>query len=63
MSLLVAVFPANVVAARGVPEPSAPNTPLVRRTLLQLLLLAVCGLAARGPTAAHHRPGRRTAPA
>jgi uncharacterized membrane protein len=45
--LLVAMFPANVVAARGVEEPSAPNTPLVRRTLLQLLLLAVCGLAAR----------------
>ena len=57
-ALLVAMFPANMVAARGVENPAAPNTPLPRRTLLQLVLLATCSLAA-----VRDEPARRGAPA
>lgn len=36
---LVAVFPANVVAAAGVDHPAAPTTPLVPRALLQVVFI------------------------
>jgi len=38
--LLVAMFPANVRAARGVDHPAAPRTPLPLRTALQVVYLA-----------------------
>ncbi|MBO1751028.1 hypothetical protein J4G33_04350 [Actinotalea sp. BY-33] len=44
--LLVALFPANVVAAQGVDHPAAPDTPLLPRTLLQVLLVGVGAAAA-----------------
>jgi|SRR5690625_2089397 len=37
---LLAVFPANVVAAAGVDHPAAPTTPLVLRALAQLIFIA-----------------------
>jgi uncharacterized membrane protein len=43
--LLIAIFPANVVAAHGVDHASAPDTPLLRRTLLQLVFITTCLLA------------------
>lgn len=39
-ALLVAMFPANVRAARGVDHPAAPATPLPLRTALQAIFLA-----------------------
>lgn len=39
--LLIAMFPANVYAARAQRHPSAPTTPIVPRTLYQLLYLSV----------------------
>src|SRR5699024_3341005 len=36
---LLAVFPANVIAAAGVSHPAAPTTPLVPRALLQLVFI------------------------
>lgn len=44
---LVAVFPANVIAAGGVDHPAAPDTPLVPRLLAQLALIACSLIAAR----------------
>jgi uncharacterized membrane protein len=43
--LLVAVFPANVRAARGCRHPDAPTTPLPLRTLIQVGFLAACVIA------------------
>lgn len=37
--LLLALFPANVVAAAGVDHPAAPSTPLPLRTALQLVFI------------------------
>lgn len=39
VAFLVAVFPANVIAAAGVDHPDAPNTPRLPRTLLQLVFI------------------------
>lgn len=36
---LIAVFPANVIAAGQVSHPAAPTTPLLPRTLLQLVFI------------------------
>jgi len=43
--LLVAVFPANVRAARGSRHPDAPATPLPLRTIAQVGFLAACVVA------------------
>lgn len=40
IALLIALFPANVVAAGGVDHPSAPSTPLGLRAALQAVLIA-----------------------
>ncbi|MDG4830452.1 hypothetical protein O7627_14210 [Solwaraspora sp. WMMD1047] len=37
---LIVIFPANVVAAAGVDHPDAPDTPLLPRTVLQLIFIA-----------------------
>ncbi|WP_250447416.1 hypothetical protein, partial [Actinotalea sp. C106] len=58
--LLIAMFPANVVAAQGVDHPAAPDTPLLPRTLLQVLLVAVGAAAA---SRAGTPPWRRASPA
>jgi uncharacterized membrane protein len=42
--LLIAMFPANVYAARELRDPSAPNAPLGRRTAFQLVFLTACVL-------------------
>lgn len=58
VALLIAVFPANVVAAQGVDHPHAPNTALGLRTGLQLVFLSAVGYvlgAARKSRARHHR--------
>lgn len=52
--LLLALFPANVVAAAGVDHPAAPSTPLLPRALLQLVLI--------GFSAAAALPRRRVSP-
>jgi len=36
---LLAVFPANVIAAGGVSHPAAPTTPLISRAILQLVFI------------------------
>jgi len=46
--LLLAMFPANIYAAGGKRSEHAPNTPLLPRTLLQLLFLAGAALVAAG---------------
>lgn len=38
--LLIAMYPANVRAARGVDHPAAPRTSLVLRTVLQIVFIA-----------------------
>ncbi|WP_156253180.1 DoxX family protein [Pseudactinotalea terrae] len=38
--LLLAMFPANVRAARGVGDPAAPRTPLLPRTAMQVLFIS-----------------------
>lgn len=43
--LLLALFPANIVAADGVEHPAAPSTPLLLRTALQLVFI---GFSAAG---------------
>ncbi|OUE20788.1 hypothetical protein BFL34_01606 [Clavibacter michiganensis] len=43
--LLVAVFPANVRAARGCRHPDAPTTPLPLRTIAQVGFLSACVVA------------------
>ncbi|MCU1423467.1 MAG: hypothetical protein JWN36_3118 [Microbacteriaceae bacterium] len=40
--LLLAMFPANVYAAGEKRSPTSPNTPLVPRTIYQLVFLAAC---------------------
>lgn len=49
---LIALFPANVVAAGGVDHPAAPSTALVPRTILQLVFI---GFAATPLLARPHR--------
>ena len=39
-ALMIAMFPANVRAATGQRHPAAPHTPLVPRTLLQIVFIA-----------------------
>lgn len=57
--LLLALFPANVVAAAGVDHPSAPSTPLGPRSAVQAALIAACAPAAFGGRACRSRsPGR-----
>ena len=46
--LMLAMFPANVYAAGAKRSEYAPNTPLLPRTLLQLLFLAGAALVATG---------------
>jgi uncharacterized membrane protein len=46
--LMVAMFPANVYAAGAKRSEHAPNTPLLPRTLLQVLFLAGAALVAVG---------------
>ncbi len=43
---LIAIFPANVLAATTVDHPAAPDTPLVLRTVIQLVFLAASALIA-----------------
>lgn len=43
--LLIAIFPANVVAAGGVDHPNAPDTPLLQRTILQIVFVGACVVA------------------
>jgi uncharacterized membrane protein len=47
-ALMLAMFPANVYAAGGKRSEHAPSTPLVPRTLLQLLFLAGAAFVAAG---------------
>ena len=46
--LMLAMFPANVYAAGAKRSEHAPSTPLVPRTLLQLLFLAAAAFVAAG---------------
>jgi uncharacterized membrane protein len=46
--LMVAMFPANVYAAGAKRSEHAPSTPLVPRTLMQVLFLAGATLVAVG---------------
>lgn len=46
--LLLAMFPANVRAARGVRHPDAPSTPLVRRAAIQTVFVLACVVVAAG---------------
>ena len=43
--LLLALFPANIVAAAGIDHPAAPSTPLVPRAILQLIFIAFAVVA------------------
>lgn len=43
--LLLALFPANIIAALGVSHPAAPSTPLVWRAALQLTFIAFSAAA------------------
>jgi len=45
IALLLALFPANVVAASGVDHPAAPTTALAPRATLQLIFVAASALA------------------
>jgi uncharacterized membrane protein len=42
--LLMAMFPANVYAAKHQRHPDAPNTPLARRTVMQVTYLAAIAI-------------------
>ncbi len=44
---LLAVFPANVLAATVVDHPDAPSTPLLLRTVIQLVFIAAAVVIAR----------------
>ena len=46
--LLLAVFPANVRAARGVRHPAAPTTPLPLRAAIQAGFLVLCAVVVLG---------------
>src|SRR5690625_4850148 len=58
IAMLIALFPANVVAASGVDHPAAPSTPLLPRAALQVVLLLASAAALRPftgqPSAARH---------
>lgn len=47
IAMLIALFPANVVAAGGVDHPAAPSTPLLPRAALQVVLLLASAPALR----------------
>lgn len=47
-ALLVAMFPANIRAARGVDHPAAPRTPLPLRTVLQAVFVGAALYVAVG---------------
>lgn len=57
--LLIVLFPANIVAATGVEHPAAPSTPLVPRTVLQLVFIS----CAAAPLITHWRWKRSVRPA
>src|SRR5690625_2513175 len=59
IAMLLALFPANVVAAGGVDHPAAPSTPLVPRAALQVVLLLASAAALR-PLAALTSAQRRS---
>ncbi len=60
-ALLVALFPANVHAARrGITLGDKPATPLWFRTLVQGLFIAVTCWASRRPPLDHRQPARAT---
>lgn len=46
VGLLLAVFPANVVAAQGVDNPNAPSTALLPRAIAQVVYLACAAVPA-----------------
>lgn len=56
--LLIAMSPANIVAAAGVDNPAAPSTPLVPRTIAQLVFVAGAVVAA---VPVRSTPARRVA--
>ena len=47
VAYLIAVFPANVLAATTVDHPDAPSTPLLLRGLIQVVFIASAVLIAR----------------
>jgi len=47
IALLIALFPANVVAAGGVANQAAPSTPLFQRTILQVVFMFASLFATR----------------
>ena len=48
---LIAVFPANIIAAGGVSHPAAPTTPLLPRIILQFVFLGFSAASLFGGTA------------
>ena len=65
IGLLVAMFPANIVAAAGVNDPAAPSTPLGPRLALQIVLIGCSALilvARRQDLLSAVRPRLRTSP-
>jgi len=44
--LLILIFPANIRAARTRLHPAAPTTPLLLRTVIQVVFLAACAVSA-----------------
>lgn len=44
IGLLIAMFPANIIAAGGVDDPAAPSTPLGPRLALQIVLIGCSAL-------------------
>lgn len=46
--LMLAMFPANITAAREHRRPDAPHTPLLPRTLMQVTFIAAAALVAVG---------------
>ena len=57
IAMLIALFPANVVAAGGVDHPAAPSTPLLPRAALQVVLLLASAAALRPSPGSLPRPG------
>lgn len=63
IALLIALFPANIVAASGVEHPSAPSTPLGLRAALQAVLMAASAAPLlRAPRVRRGRGESRPAP-
>lgn len=63
IGLLIAMFPANIVAADGVDDPAAPSTPLGPRVALQIILIGCSALiliARRRDALTARRRRRRT---